>query len=494
MHRQRISTMKRFAIILAGLALSGAALADPLPLSINVGNSPNDRTGDGLRTAFSKTMNAVNTLNALRGQPSGIATLASTGRLIDAQAPKNLTEPNIIGISTAQAFRLTGIGPLDDQFQSVPNPDAIQMSPGMGVGYCPGLACIPAEGLDRNQRASVVVSGSTKYDGEAEEQLLALSLTSKTGKLTNWTANTAYTADANVYNFNGDNVFRVISNCTSGTTAPVLPDQGKPKGAVVQNGTCQLKWINRGAIAAKVTAYFENEVEAGSGNAWTQANNYIMRSGAPRSFMVNTEMDFSNISGADCQLGEYCTALRIGMGGPNKATQGIDITSDGTPGFKTIWALSINGKNLASDNLIGLDSSTKVAIGSNVGNLHQPTFSEAFIRDDSIGGPASFVNTSTKTGAVFDERGGGVYGFQARGTYSSAAVSTQNANIAPQAGAPTAIVMAEGQQACWAGFNVCWRYDPSAQRMKLRWNNQDIVSIDANGNFRSLGSFQTATP
>jgi len=37
------------------------ASADPL-LSINIGESPNDRTGDGLRTAFQKTMSAVNTL------------------------------------------------------------------------------------------------------------------------------------------------------------------------------------------------------------------------------------------------------------------------------------------------------------------------------------------------------------------------------------------------------------------------------------------------
>lgn len=60
--------------------------------------------------------------------------------------------------------------------------------------------------------------------------------------------------------------------------------------------------------------------------------------------------------------------------------------------------------------------------------------------------------------------------------------------IPPQGGSPTAVVMAAGQQVCFAGFNVCWRYDTTAKRMKLRWNGQDVASIDSSGNARFLGA------
>ncbi|MEN3211541.1 hypothetical protein PUR23_16090 [Methylorubrum populi] len=369
-------------------------------------------------------------------------------------------------VLTPDTFRSSGIGTLDTTFQTTINPNAVQISPGMGVAYCPGLACIPGI-TDQNQRASVVISGKSQLDGEAEEQLLALSMTTKTGRLTDWKPRTPYEAGTNVYNKDGDNVFRVASKCISGPTMPVLPDQNNPKGAVVTNGSCQLKWINRGAIAAKLTAYFENEVEPGAGNAWTQANNFIMRPGAPTNFNINTEMDFSNLSGADCPLGHYCTALRLGMGGPNKATQALDITTDNTERFKTIWGIRLNGLNLASDALIGLDSSTKYGILSNLIGLANPTFSEAMIGDASVSSKTTLQATGSRTQSVID---------------------TQGVTIAPQGGSPTAVVMAAGQQVCFAGFNVCWRYDTTAKRMKLRWNGQDVASIDSGGNARFLGA------
>lgn len=74
------------------------------------------------------------------------------------------------------------------------------------------------------------------------------------------------------------------------------------------------------------------------------------------------------------------------------------------------------------------------------------------------------------------------------GNYGNAALDTRSATIAPRGDAPTALVMKEGQQVCWAGFNVCWRYDPAAQKMMLRWNGQDVASIDRKGAARFRGS------
>ncbi|OAH23176.1 hypothetical protein AX289_30330 [Methylorubrum populi] len=171
--------------------------------------------------------------------------------------------------------------------------------------------------------------------------------------------------------------------------------------------------------------------------------------------------------GCERQLGHYCTALRLGMGGPNKATQALDITTDNTERFKTIWGIRLNGLNLASDALIGLDSSTKYGILSNLIGLANPTFSEAMIGDASVSSKTTLQATGSRTQSVID---------------------TQGVTIAPQGGSPTAVVMAAGQQVCFAGFNVCWRYDTTAKRMKLRWNGQDVASIDSGGNARFLGA------
>ncbi|RVU14450.1 hypothetical protein [Methylobacterium oryzihabitans] len=376
------------------------------------------------------------------------------------------------GAASLRSLRLTGVAPTDTTFQSTPNPDAILAAPGMGVAYCPGLACLVGS-VDRNQRASLVVSGETKLDGEAEEQLLALSLTSRTGRLTDWRAGASYAAGANVYVRSGDNVFRVRDACTSGTKAPALPDQNDPKGAVVADGSCRLAWINRGAIAAKLAAYFETEVMPGSGNAWVQANNFIMRPGAPTNFNINTELDFSNKSGMDCPLGHNCTALRIGLGGENKATHAIEIASDGTERHKTIWGLRFSGRNLSSDALIALDSSSKYGLAANQLDLGGDTFSEALIFD----------------------RAAGKVSLQVAGHKSHAAIDTQAATIDPQGGAPTALVVAPGQQVCFAGFNVCQRYDSRTQRLVTIWNGQPVASLDSRGNAVFRGTVtQNGTP
>ncbi|KMO35447.1 hypothetical protein VQ02_17340 [Methylobacterium variabile] len=72
------------------LVSASCAMAEDLPLAINVGAQPNDNTGDPMRIAFIKTMRAVNALHGARGQPNGIATLDSTQRLPTSQLPVGL--------------------------------------------------------------------------------------------------------------------------------------------------------------------------------------------------------------------------------------------------------------------------------------------------------------------------------------------------------------------------------------------------------------------
>jgi hypothetical protein len=75
---------------LLALALVSPAGAADLPLAINVGQAANDGTGDTLRTAFSKTMAAVNALYLSRAAANGLATLDGTGRLVTAQLPSTV--------------------------------------------------------------------------------------------------------------------------------------------------------------------------------------------------------------------------------------------------------------------------------------------------------------------------------------------------------------------------------------------------------------------
>lgn len=419
---QRISIMHRLLTIMAGLVLSGVALADPLPLNINVGANPNDRSGDGLRTAFTKTMLAVNALNAMRGAPNGVATLDGEGRLIGAQGPTSLA-PKFVG--------MTQIGIVNKDLAGTRNPNAMLFGAGNSISFCPALSCIygPSDGslnpaFFDHQRASLLLSTATQMDAQAEEQTLAVTTTIGSGRLRTYAANTAYALGDNVLVPNA--IYRVTQAGTTGANSK--PPGTRPTTApfIVTDGTVRFQWINDQAIGGKLGVYFETQAVAGSGSAWGFANNFQIQPGAvyENAVRYGFENDFTN-NDIDCPLGIDCTAFRIGVGG-KKSTQGIDITTANTATPALIWGLRFDGANLASESQIACDAGgSKACLATNaLGN--GVSFSQAFISDRATA-PVGYAQSGTYTN-----------GIALNGAYSNAQIVGSGFSVLPNGSVSTA--------------------------------------------------------
>lgn len=403
MQRQRITTMKRLAVMMAGLVLSGAALADPLPLSINVGNSANDRSGDGLRTAFTKTMQAVNALNAMRGQPSGLAVLDGSGRLVVGQVPSELSPAK---------FSLQGVAPLDLSLSTrngvapleYHNPNVIRLGGGNQVSICPSGSCLDgvSDGSPSNDhhRTSALFSATTQDDAHSQENTLSVITTMNKGFAPQWSGSTAYAAGANVRR--GAEIYRAAGACTSGTTGP----SGLALSGIT-DGSCQWGWINAGAINAKVGLYVETDVIPGAGPSWGAAFNYHFKNdpSIAGNFWPGVEFDYANDSGKDCVIGVAdCTSIRVGIAGNAQITHGMQITGDGfvrggQQRKSMLWGLRLNGDNSVERAGLELDIQSQVGIGFGASGIGTARFSQAAIRDVSIT-PTSLDLSGQYTNAI----------------------------------------------------------------------------------------------
>ena len=272
------------------------------------------------------------------------------------------------------------------------------------------LISTPSGGADEdNQRATFLVAADTTDDGNSEEQTVCILTRIKTGYAPEFQPGTAYSLGDNFIVASENAVYRVTTAGTSGASAPT------GKGTGIVNGTMVVDWINDAAINAKLALYNEVVCEPGGGSAWSHVNNFDLAPGYSADFACATEIDLTNNTGFDSELGgKNKYGLWVACQGGNRSTAGLQISSANTANDALIWGLYFAGSKLATNAVICLDASSAIGIGAGVGagGVAIPTFTTAFIRDRSI----------SPTGASF------------AGTYSSAQVSL------PQGGgAPTAI-------------------------------------------------------
>lgn len=307
----------------------------------------------------------------------------------------------------AVSFDLSGIAPLNTRYVTEFNPNTVLAGPGNSVSFCPALSCIrgPSDGginaaFGDHQRASLLVSATTQDDAHSEEQTLAVTTTINKGYFKPYAASTAYGFGENliVGSSFGGAIYRVVQAGVTGSGPP--PQASAPTAAqgpnyTVTSGTARLQWVNAAAIASKVGIYNETKVAPGGGQSWAQANNYEMDPGVIPSFMVNTELDFTNNSGTDCAAGvSNCNGLYIRMNGTNRSTSAINVEGIGGG---ALFGARFTGP-LSSNETLSLSTSGG-QIGLGLGMFSPASYFVASIRDNATS-PVSLAVGGTKSSAA----------------------------------------------------------------------------------------------
>lgn len=319
---------------------------------------------------------------------------------------------------------------LDKSLAATKNPNAIVLGAGNRISFCPALSCIngPSSGsmqpefLD-HQRTSLLLSASTRDDGQAQEQTLAVTTTIGTGYTTQYKPNTRYEAGDNVAV--GNAVYRAKQPGTTSASTKLPGSRPDRLPFTVTDGTVKWDWINDAAINAKVGSYFETNVVDGAGSAWGAAFNYHINT-KPKlgNFFPGVEFDYANNSGHDCALGVTdCTAIRVGLAGNAQVTHGIQITGDGssTTGYSAIWALRINGDKVASQSAIEIDTASPIGLGFGSSGIGGGPHSIATIQDVTAS-PTTLQTAGKKTIADLVLGASGPRAIQINGVRSSAAI------------------------------------------------------------------------
>lgn len=316
--------------------------------------------------------------------------------------------------------------------------NAIGFGLGNSVLFCPPLSCVtsPTSG---HQRTSALFASTTAKDGEAEEQTVAILMTINKGFAKTWATSTAFAANDNIkFQDARNSVYRARAACTSASsgTGPT----GKLMG--INDGSCVWDYINDAAIDAKLPLYVEANIQPGAGATWSAAFNSILASGVIPSFHAGFENDFTNNSGSDCVIGvANCLGMWINMGGSNKSTAGLLISSPNTSTFASAWGLRLQGTKLASNDVIQIDATAPVGIG--FGDFLGAAFSIAALYDVSTGpafiqanGPhtVATINDTSSAPTVVNSTGSKSYadivlaanapkGIEVRGTKTIAGIS-----------------------------------------------------------------------
>lgn len=415
MKRQRISIMHRLMAIMASLVLAGAALADPLPLNIRTGASPNDRTGDGLRTAFTKTMSAVNALNAMRGAPGGLATLGSDGKISFGQVP---------------AFSvLTGAPAVPTDLISVV-PENGTYTAGSGAPFQAEPALGPFHGASQDlTRAQTVRYFTPSGDSNKGEYGTLLNMISRSGFPTACQRNKFYPKMGSC--LNGGNIYYVRHDTLGGTTAATGsgptgtdPNTDIVDGSVIWRYDPNFTPTNGGKSNLTLMTY----QEAQSGAAWTGAFAHQIATGGPKKTAFTLELDMSNYWGDynSAPAGPTATALQVFMGGPYRSSKAFGIGQFNQPAagnFHTVNAMEVCCASLASDNTI-IDLTGSQNGFSNLGYHAGSSFTD---------GSNSAISFNSYGGAAigFRHAGASAVGLRLEGTYSGFQVQGKNWNVSP---------------------------------------------------------------
>lgn len=277
----------------------------------------------------------------------------------------------------------------------------------------------PTGGADTdNQRAVALVRSITTDDNNSEEQSLCLITTIGTGYYTEWATSTAYSVGANVRV--NDNMYR----CTTAGTSAGSGTGPTGKSASITDGTVVWRWINDGAIAAKVSIYNEVEVLAGAGDSWGQANNVEIESGNLSKFIATTELDLTNNSGTDSTFGGLNRYnLYVFSKGESKSTSSIEVSTTNTTSDAALWGLHFSGSRLASNSVIGIDASGAIGIGIGfgAGGTTAVTFTDSAFKDSSTA-PRGVRLAGTYSSSGLEVSGTAPVALNASGIFSLAGI------------------------------------------------------------------------
>lgn len=322
--------------------------------------------------------------------------------------------------------------------EGVVNPNVIRFGAGNRISFCPALSCIngPLSGKVKpeffgHQKATLLLSGSTKEDGKSQEQTLAVTTTIGTGYTAPYRPRTRYKTGDNVAI--GNAVYRAVQGGTSGASAELPGSRPDDLPFYVDDGSVKWEWINDAAINAKVGSYFETNVIDGAGAAWGAAFNYHINT-MPKAgtFFPGVEFDYANNSGTDCALGVVdCTAIRVGLAGNAQVTHGLQITGDGssTTGYSSMWALRINGDKVASHSAIEVDAAAPIGLGFGSSGIGGQSHAIATIQDVTAS-PTTLQTAGKKSIADLVLGASGPRAIQIYGSRSSSAIEDTSSSPA----------------------------------------------------------------
>lgn len=389
-------------------------------------------------------------------------------------------------------FALKTVPDLDLTYAATGNPDLILARPGNRVSFCPLLSCLTSPTVD-HQRASMLISATTKADGEAEEQTLALTTTVATGEYVPWTTGTAYTAGVNV-------MFQDERNAVYRQTVPTCTSAGSGTGptgtgAGIADGTCRWNWINAAAINGKVGLYNEVQANAGGGSTWGQATNVEMMAGFKPRFIAATELDITNNSGTDCAIGVAagCLGLYVRSQGTNYNTAAIQVEGNRTGGGPSaLFGMRMTGA-LASDASISMDTTGSLS-GIGIGNVTPASFTVAAINDNSSG-PVGYNNTGAKTLAEIRLAGAAPKGISIEGTKSGSAIDdTSNAVAGINMSGAKSLAAIRLAATTFNGIDMSTGSYTGSQIVGIGWGvsalgDLSVKSVSVSGNLSETGPF-----
>ena len=257
-------------------------------------------------------------------------------------------------------------------------PNAIMLGIGNRLAFCPALSCQESATTD-HQRASLLIASETQVDGQAEEQTVGVLTTIKTGRTKKWSLNTPFVAGDNIeFPAPRNTVYRqTAGSCRSAATGTGPAGNGRD----IVDGSCRWTWINASAINGKIGLYNEVLATTGGGKGWAQANNFEMRPGYVPHFVSALELDLTNHSGIDCEIGvANCNNLYLRTFG-NKNTSSINVEGPDSGAAAAYFGLYMHGSRLASDSTIEL--ATSGLAGIRIGGFLPAGYAQAAIIDQS---------------------------------------------------------------------------------------------------------------
>ena len=342
------------------------------------------------------------------------------------------------------------------------------------ISYCPVLSCVTLPTTD-HQRASALFWSTTSDDGHSEEQTVAIETIIGTGYAKPWTVNTHYNVGDNVkFQDTRNAVYRVVTAGTSASTGTGPTGTG----TAITDGSVVWSWVNAAAIDGKVGLYNETSVLPGAGNTWAQANNVQLSAGVVPTFNINTEMDFTN-NAADCPTaGGNCNSLEMNMGGNFRSTAGIHLSSTASGSVHGAqFGIRLNSPNLASDADIEVESSAAIGMQFITGTHSSATYV------DSTASAVSFNISGAKTFEMFNDTSTTPAAFNLGGTYSLAAITTQNATT------PVALTTKDLQKICFNNSDACFIHSVPLGKIYYQVGGVSLFSVaDTTGNAIFKGS------